>query len=124
MSDPPSSCAGVRPKSPWPLLLLLLAFASSALVAQYQKAPPDFGGSYSFPTPTHPELRSGIVLGIDVAMLAAGATPPAAATVITILHVNDTHSHLEAAEVAREALRIASEIDLYTNDHITVEVAP
>ena len=34
------------------------------------------------------------------------------------------HSHLEAAEVAREALRIASEIDLYTNDHITVEVAP
>jgi ATP-dependent HslUV protease subunit HslV len=34
------------------------------------------------------------------------------------------HSQLEAAEVAREALRIASEIDLYTNDHITVEVAP
>ena len=34
------------------------------------------------------------------------------------------HSQLTAAEIAREALRIASEIDLYTNDRITVEVAP
>jgi len=69
---PSPSCGGGRSRSPWPLLLLLLAFASSALVAQYQKAPPDFGGVYSFPTPTHPEPRSGIALGIDVAMLAAG----------------------------------------------------
>jgi len=52
--------------------LLILAFASSALVAQYQKAPPDFGGTYSFPTPTHPEPRSAIAVGLDVAMLAAG----------------------------------------------------
>jgi ATP-dependent HslUV protease subunit HslV len=34
------------------------------------------------------------------------------------------HSSLEAAEVAREALLIAAGIDLYTNDHITVEVVP
>jgi NosR/NirI family transcriptional regulator, nitrous oxide reductase regulator len=66
------SCGGSRPRSLWPLLLLLVAFASSALIAQYQKAPPDFGGSYSFPTPTHPEPRSGIALAIDVAMLVAG----------------------------------------------------
>jgi polyferredoxin len=59
-------------RSPWPFLLLLLAFTTSALVAQYQKAPPDFGGSYSFPTPAHPEPRSGTALAIDVAMLAAG----------------------------------------------------
>lgn len=70
MRNPPSSCGGGRPRSPWPLLLLLLAFASSALIAQYQKAPPDFGGSYSFPTPTHPEPRSGLAMGLDAAMLA------------------------------------------------------
>jgi ATP-dependent HslUV protease subunit HslV len=34
------------------------------------------------------------------------------------------HSDLEASAIAREALRVASQIDLYTNDHITVEVAP
>ncbi len=66
------SCGGGRPRSLWPFLLLLLAFATSAVIAQYQKAPPDFGGSYSFPTPTHPEPRSGMAVGIDVAMLAAG----------------------------------------------------
>ncbi len=70
MSDAP--CGGRRPGSLWPLFLVLLVFASSTLVAQYQKAPPDFGGSYSFPVPTHPEPRSGIALGIDVAMLLAG----------------------------------------------------
>jgi ATP-dependent HslUV protease subunit HslV len=34
------------------------------------------------------------------------------------------HSNLNAADVAREALLIAAAIDLYTNDHITVEVVP
>jgi NosR/NirI family nitrous oxide reductase transcriptional regulator len=67
-----SPCGAGGSRSPWPVLLLLLAFASSVVVAQYQKAPPDFGGIYSFPVPTHPEPRSGIALGIDVAMLAAG----------------------------------------------------
>ncbi len=32
-----------------------------------------------------------------------------------------THTSLAAAEVVREALTIASAIDIYTNDHITVE---
>ncbi len=31
------------------------------------------------------------------------------------------HTGLGAAEVVREALRIASSIDIYTNDHITIE---
>lgn len=31
------------------------------------------------------------------------------------------HSKLTAAEIAREALRIAAEIDIYTNTHIVVE---
>lgn len=31
------------------------------------------------------------------------------------------HSALDAAEIAREAVRIASEICIYTNDNITVE---
>jgi NosR/NirI family transcriptional regulator, nitrous oxide reductase regulator len=69
---PNASCGGGRRTSPWPLILLLVAFASSALFAQYQKAPPDFGGSHAFPSPTHPEPRSGIAVGIDVAMLAVG----------------------------------------------------
>jgi polyferredoxin len=69
---PSAPCAGGRARSPWPLVLLLLAFASNTLLAQYQKAPPDFGGVYSFPVPTHPEPRSGIALGIDAAMLLAG----------------------------------------------------
>ncbi|OYV88740.1 MAG: HslU--HslV peptidase proteolytic subunit, partial [Acidobacteria bacterium 21-70-11] len=34
------------------------------------------------------------------------------------------HSDLGAADIVREALLIASAIDLYTNDHITVEVVP
>ena len=70
MSEAP--CAGGGSRSLWPLVLLLLAFASSTLLAQYQKAPPDFGGIHSFPVPTHPEPRSGVALGIDVAMLVAG----------------------------------------------------
>jgi ATP-dependent HslUV protease subunit HslV len=31
-------------------------------------------------------------------------------------------SELEAEEIARQAIRIASEICIYTNDHISVEV--
>jgi polyferredoxin len=50
----------------------VLALASNALIAQYQKKPPDFGGSYTFPVPTHPEPRATIERGLDVAMLAAG----------------------------------------------------
>lgn len=32
------------------------------------------------------------------------------------------HSTMDAETVARESLRIASEICVYTNDHITIEV--
>jgi len=31
------------------------------------------------------------------------------------------HSNLTASEIAREAMRLASEVCIYTNDHITVE---
>jgi len=54
------------------LLLVFAALAASALYAQYQRKPPDFGGTYSFPTPTHPEPRSALVRAIDIAALAAG----------------------------------------------------
>jgi len=46
--------------------------ASSVLSAQYQKKPPDFGGTYSFPSPTHPEPRDTWVRTLDVAMLVTG----------------------------------------------------
>ena len=55
-----------------PLILLLMVLASSALFAQYQRKPPDFGGSYSFPSPEHPEPRSEWVRLLDVGMLVAG----------------------------------------------------
>ncbi len=44
--------------------------ATSVVLAQYQKAPPDFGGSYSFPTPTHPEPRAALIRDLDVVLLA------------------------------------------------------
>jgi ATP-dependent HslUV protease subunit HslV len=34
------------------------------------------------------------------------------------------HTHLSASEVVREALTIASGIDIYTNGHLTVEELP
>jgi polyferredoxin len=52
--------------------LILVALVSSVLFAQYQKAPPDFGGTYSFPSPVHPEPRASWIRVIDVVMLAAG----------------------------------------------------
>jgi len=42
------------------------------LFAQYQRKPPDFGGTYSFPTPAHPEPRGSWVHALDIAMLAGG----------------------------------------------------
>lgn len=54
------------------LLFVAAVLASNVLQAQWQKAPPDFGESYSFPTPTHPEPRSTWVRGLDVAVLVAG----------------------------------------------------
>jgi NosR/NirI family transcriptional regulator, nitrous oxide reductase regulator len=51
------------------LAALLLVLLSTAVFAQYQRKPPDFGGSYSFPTPTHPEPRTALIRGIDVGVL-------------------------------------------------------
>ena len=56
----------------WAAALALAILTSGTLFAQYQKAPPDFGGSYSFPTPEHPEPRGTLVRDIDVTMLAVG----------------------------------------------------
>jgi ATP-dependent HslUV protease subunit HslV len=62
---------------------------------------------------------SGEVIAPDDGVLAIGSGgPPALAAARALLR----HSGLSAAEVAREALALASAIDLYTNDHITVEV--
>jgi polyferredoxin len=55
----------------WLPLLIVAALATSVLFAQYQKAPPDFGGAYSFPSPTHPEPRADWIRGLDVGLLAA-----------------------------------------------------
>jgi hypothetical protein len=68
-SGHPRNGLGRRPILP---LLVVLAFASSALLAQYQRKPPDFGGTYTFPTPTHPEPRASVERVLDVLMLGAG----------------------------------------------------
>ena len=64
---------------------------------------------------------SGEVVIPDDGVLAIGSGGPVARGAARALLA---HSALDAPEVAREALRIASAIDLYTNDRITVEVAP
>jgi len=62
----------LRSRRFWLALLVFAALASSVLFAQYQRKPPDFGGTYSFPTPTHPEPRAAWVRVLDIAMLVAG----------------------------------------------------
>ena len=64
---------------------------------------------------------SGEVVVPDDGVLAIGSGGPVALGAARALVA---HSTLAAGEVAREALCIAAAIDLYTNDHITVEVAP
>ena len=61
-----------RTRNLWLLLLVVAALASSVVSAQYQKKPPDFGGVYSFPSPTHPEPRADWVRTLDVSLLVAG----------------------------------------------------
>lgn len=56
----------------WALALGLGVLGGTALFAQYQRQPPDFGGIYTFPTPTHPEPRADWLRGLDVALLAIG----------------------------------------------------
>jgi ATP-dependent HslUV protease, peptidase subunit HslV len=64
---------------------------------------------------------SGEVITPDDGVLAIGSGGPVALAAARALV---KHSALPAAEVAREALLVAAGIDLYTNDHISVEVAP
>jgi hypothetical protein len=52
-------------------ILLLAALGPNDLQAQYQKAPPDFGGTYSFPAPLHPEPNADWLRLLDVGLLAA-----------------------------------------------------
>src|SRR3974377_1988322 len=52
-------------------LFLAIVLLSSVVLGQYQQAPPDLGGSSSFPTPQHPEPRADWLRGLDVVLLAA-----------------------------------------------------
>jgi len=54
----------------WSLFFLLALV--HPLSAQYQKTPPDFGGTYAFPSPTHPEPTAGWMRALDVGLLAFG----------------------------------------------------
>jgi polyferredoxin len=51
----------------WGLFLLLTL--QNPLFAQYQKAPPDFGDTYKFPTPAHPEPVADYLRTLDVGLL-------------------------------------------------------
>jgi len=62
----------IRSRHLWLLAFVVAVLASSALYAQYQRQPPDFGESYSLPTPEHPEPRAAWVRIFDIAALVAG----------------------------------------------------
>jgi len=64
---------------------------------------------------------NGDVIEPDDGVLVIGSGGPVAlAAARTLLR----HTELTAEEVAREALRMAAEIDIYTNDQIRVETLP
>ncbi|MFN2460375.1 MAG: ATP-dependent protease subunit HslV [Candidatus Velthaea sp.] len=64
---------------------------------------------------------NGDVIEPDEGIAAIGSGGPyAQAAALALLQ----HSPLDAPAIAREALQIASKIDIYTNDDIIVEVAP
>lgn len=52
------------------LILIAVLLLPGTLTAQYQKAPPDFGGSHTFPTPVHPEPAVSWLRALDVGLLA------------------------------------------------------
>jgi NosR/NirI family nitrous oxide reductase transcriptional regulator len=56
----------------WLVIVALAILAPYVLFAQYQLPPPDFGETYTLPTPTHPEPRSDWVRILDIVMLVAG----------------------------------------------------
>ena len=51
-------------------LALLAVLMPGSLLAQYQMSPPEFGDTYSFPTPEHPEPSADWLRFLDVALLA------------------------------------------------------
>lgn len=56
----------------WFAIVVFALLAPGVLFAQYQLPPPDFGESYTLPTPTHPEPPAGWVHILDIVLLAAG----------------------------------------------------
>ena len=61
---------------------------------------------------------NGDVIETDDDVMAIGAGGPYA---LAAARAMVRHSHLSAAEIALEAVKIASEICIYTNDRITIE---
>lgn len=61
---------------------------------------------------------TGEVIEPDEPLVAVGSGGPYATAAAKALY---RHTELDAATIAREALRIAAAICIYTNDHITVE---
>lgn len=61
---------------------------------------------------------NGDVIEADDNVMAIGSGGPYALTAARALM---RHSNLSATEIAREAMKIAAEICIYTNDHITIE---
>jgi ferredoxin len=51
-------------------LILIWMLLPCSLSAQYQKKPPDFGGTHTFPTPLHPEPTADWLRILDVGLLA------------------------------------------------------
>jgi len=61
---------------------------------------------------------NGDVIEADDDVMAIGSGGPFALTAARALL---RHSDLSATEIAREAMRLAAEICIYTNDHVTIE---
>jgi ATP-dependent HslUV protease subunit HslV len=64
---------------------------------------------------------AGDVIAPDDGIVAVGSGGPMALAAARAL---SRHARLDASEIAREAMRIASEICVYTNDAIEVETIP
>ena len=52
------------------ILIVLYVLFPGILAAQYQKKPPDFGETYAFPSPAHPEPAAEWLRALDVGLLA------------------------------------------------------
>ncbi len=61
--------ARARPCWFWTIVSIVI-LGPNALWAQYQKEPPDFGGTYNFPAPQHPEPDPNWLQFLDVGLLA------------------------------------------------------